>query len=190
MSTSCLVNPEGINISNANFDNLTQDPTPLLQQQSCAAGTSLSIPAVNSGLDNTAIAPPPFDVSFVKSSGFVENCYSNPIQAVLLHVLLILQPITTVTTVAPQRLTATLSLDSSLSTKIFPTSELLGSVESSGTNFFCKLSSQTAPCSTEITTTSCQQSLLSIDASPFMRTMGQAAPVAPGSLTVQDLAQL
>ena len=87
MSISFLVNPEGVNTSNANFDNLAHASTPLFQQQLCAAGIIFSIPAVTSGLDNTAIASPPFDVFLGNSSRFVENCSSDPMQAVPLHVI-------------------------------------------------------------------------------------------------------
>ena len=190
MSTSFLVNLEGINISRPNFDNLGRDPIPLFQQQLCAAGISLSIPVETSGLHNTAIAPSPLDVSLVISSRFVDNCSSNPMQAKPLHALPTLQPITAVTTLARRCLTAPISTYSSHATKILPTNEHVVSVESRGTVFLCNPSSQTAPYFTGITTTSCQQNLLSINAPTFMPTMGQAAPVAPVSLTVQELAQL
>ena len=89
----------GLTLNIANFDDLTRDPTPLIQQQSFAARIGLNMPAVSSGLDNTAIAPPPFEVSLVKSSRFAKIGSSNPIQAVPLHFFPTLQPITTVTTV-------------------------------------------------------------------------------------------
>ena len=55
---------------------------------------------------------------------------------------------------------------------------------------FATPSSQTAPQSTRITTTSCQQIPLSINSPPFMPTISQAAPVASISLTVLELVQL
>ena len=190
MNIKLPVNPEEVVINKAYFDYITRSPTPLFQQQLCAAGIILSMPTVTSGLDNTAIAPPTFDVSLVISSRFFENCSSNPIQAMPLHVLPILQPITTLTTVASQQLTAPISIHNSLATQIFPTSELVVSVGSLGTVLYCNSSFQTAPFSTGITTTSCQQSPLSMIAPPFMPILGQAVPVAPASLTVQDLSQL
>ena len=75
MNTSFLVNSQGVKISNKNLDNLTHEPTPLFQQQSCVAGISLSILALTSGFDNTAIAPPPFDASLVKLRRFVKKAF-------------------------------------------------------------------------------------------------------------------
>ena len=190
MSTAFLINPEGENIKNANLNSLIRNPRPFFQQRSCAAGISFSIPAVTSGLDNTANAPPPFDISLVNSRRFVENFSSNPFPAVPLHVLPTLQRITTITTVVSQRTTAPISTYSSHVTQIFPTSEPPVSMESRGTVFYCNPCSQAAPFSTGINTTSCQQSPLSINAPPFTPTMGQASPIALAGLTVQDLAQL
>ena len=126
----------------------------------------------------------------MKSSRFVENCSSDPIQAVPLRVLPTLQPITTVTIVPSQRLTAPIGTFSSLATQTSPTNEPAVSVEKRGTVLFDNPFSETAPCFTAINTTSYQQNPLSINASPFMPTLGQAALVARASLTVQDLAQL
>ena len=101
MGTSLPVNPEGVIINNVIFDNLPRDPTHLFQQQSCAAATSLSMPVVISELNDTAFAPPTFDFAHVNPRTFVDNCVSNSVQAVPLHVLPSLQLITTVTTVTP-----------------------------------------------------------------------------------------
>ena len=152
MSTSFLVNPDVVNISNATFDNQTRDSKPLFQQQSCATVIGLSIPAVLFGLANTAIAPPAFDFSLVNSIKFVENWSSNLMQAVTLHVRPTSQLMTTVTTVASQRLTAPIKTYSSLATQIILTSEPVVFVESGGTVFYCNSSCQTAPYSTGITT--------------------------------------
>ena len=215
MSTSFLVNPEGVNIRNANLDNITQGPTHLFQQQLCATGIKLSIPAVTSGLDTTAIAPPPFDVSLVNSTKFLENCSSNPLEAVPLLVLPTLQPITTVTTVAPEWFIAPITSNLSSCTnplpgipeqpiatfhaftildvatgKIVETSNPVAHVESRGNVFYCIPSAQTAPQSSRTMTNSLQENPLGINAPPFVPTMGPAAPVTPASPTVQVLAQL
>ena len=107
MCISFPVNPEGVIINCANFDDVTRDPTSLFQQQSCPAVISPSLLVVTSRFDNTATAPPPFDASLVVSKRFVENCSSNPFQAVPLHVLPNLQPITTVTTSGTRTISST-----------------------------------------------------------------------------------
>ena len=63
MGISLPVNPEGVNIINANFDGLTHVLVTLFQEQTCGAGISLSIPAVTSGVDHNAIVLTQSDVS-------------------------------------------------------------------------------------------------------------------------------
>ena len=121
MGISLPVNPEGVVINNASFDDLPHDPITLFHQQSCAARTSLSMPVVTSGLIDAAFPAPPFNFAFVDPRTIVESRVSNPVQAVLLHVPPSLQQITTVTTVTPQRFTAPITTNSSFSTQIFPT---------------------------------------------------------------------
>ena len=101
MGISLPVNSEGVFINDANLDDLPHDPTTLFQQQMCAARTDHTMPVVTSGLNDTALAPSQFDIAHVNPRRFVENCVSNPVQAVPLHVLPSLEPITTLTTVTP-----------------------------------------------------------------------------------------
>ena len=120
MTSSLLVNTEGVNISKANFGDLTGEPTLLFQQQSCAAGTSLSMTVVNSGLNDTSIAPPTFEIAQVNPGIFFENSVSNPVRAVPVHVFPSLQRVMTLTNVTPQRFTSPIATNSSIVTEIFP----------------------------------------------------------------------
>ena len=81
--------------------------------------TSLSMPVVTSGLNKTALAPPPIDFPHVISRRFVGNCISNPFHTVPFYVAPSLQSITTVTKVTPQRFRAHITNNSSLATEIF-----------------------------------------------------------------------
>ena len=62
--TSMPVNPEGVNISIANFDDLHCYP---------------SMPVATSRLNDIAFAPPPFDIAYVNPRTFVKICVSNPL---------------------------------------------------------------------------------------------------------------
>ena len=221
MSTSFLGNPEGVNIIIANSGELTPDSTPLLQQQSCAAGKSLN---------DTAFAPPPFEIAHLNTRKFVENCVTNPIQAVLLQVLPSLEPVMTVncnaTAIDHSDYHQQLLCNSDFSKLVFLHESVATSPRTAESNFsciynpgcrmwlaamlrkqinlwyplrakapffYCNLSAQTAQTalhSTRTITNSLQQNPLSINAPPFVPTMGLAAPVAPAGLTIQDLAQL
>ena len=94
--------------------------SPLFQQQSYAAGTSLSFPVVTSALNDTAFASPPVDIAHVNPRTFVKNCVSNLAQVVPSHINPSLQRVMTVTTVKPQQFTAPLTTNNSLVTQIFP----------------------------------------------------------------------
>ena len=74
--------------------------------------------------------------------------------------------------------------------KIGDTTETVVPVESRGTVFYCNPSAQTALYSNGTVTNSFQQNLLSINDPRFVPTMGPGAPIAPVSLTVQNIAQL
>ena len=79
--------PERLFINDSNFDALLRDPKILFQQQSCASGTSLNVPVKTSGLNDNEVAPPPFDFANLNPRRNVENCATNLVQAVPLHVL-------------------------------------------------------------------------------------------------------
>ena len=70
------------------------------------------------------------------------------------------------------------------------TSEPVVPARSRSPGLYCNPSSQTAPYSAGIITTSRQESPFNINTQSFMLIMGQPAPVVPASLIVQDLAQL
>ena len=112
-------NPVGVNTLNANSISIPLDPTHLFQQQSSAALIGLSGSVVTLGFNNPALVLPPFDIPRVNPRIFVESCESSPVQAVHLHVLPFLQPITTVNTVTPQRFFALIITHSAFATHIF-----------------------------------------------------------------------
>ena len=78
------------------------------------------MPVVTFGLNNTAFAPPPFDIAHVNLRTFVKNCVSNLVQALLLIVLPSLQTVMTLTTLTPQRYTSPITTNISLVTQFFP----------------------------------------------------------------------
>ena len=78
MSTSFLVNPEAVNLGNVFFDNLTRDPRLLFQQKSCAEVSSIRMPVVAAGLNDTAFAPPTFESSQVNPRTLSKSAYRIP----------------------------------------------------------------------------------------------------------------
>ena len=225
MNTFFLVNSEVVNRGNVVFDNLTRDPRLLFQQKSCADGSSISMPLVTSGLNDTAFAPPTFESAQVNPRIIVEKCVSDPVLAMPVHIFPSSQPVMTVATATLQRFTAAIATNGSLLTQIFPSSSSctkplpllleqpittshaltipdVGSnkiaeiskpvipAESRGTNFYCNPSAQTALHFTRTMTNLLQQKPFSINAPPFVPTVGPTAPVAMAFLTVQGLAQL
>ena len=120
MVFSLPIESERVFINDAKIDDLPRDLTPLFQQKMCAAGTNHSMPVVTSGLNNTAFAPPPFHFAQITPRRIVENCATNPVQAVSLHLLSSLEPITTVTIVTSQSFTAPIITNSSFATQTSP----------------------------------------------------------------------
>ena len=114
------IDPETVKAKNAILDELPGNQKLLFEQQSCAVGTSFSMPVVTSELINTALSPPPFDLPFMNTRTFVRNNVSNPVQAVPFYVLPSLQTIIIVTTVRPQGFIALITTNSSAATEIFP----------------------------------------------------------------------